>query len=332
MKRKSFLISLLALTIISLSTGCEKNDYEVSNDMNSEVNEDSDRQSGMDSDKESSSKYPDYFEEVLHTLKKHETEGTDFYDDWDTGLQSYGEIPNDQTPGYIDSFADIEKENQYIYYIKWLNIGDGIILKDISFDLSGYKKDNLRWDRKAIFYNEKNDTVYLVFTEFPMLTYDDSMLESHPILMLIEFKPDTPKQYSVILFQTDDYGGAEWFYWTYRINNTLYQMSDMAEIWSIDLITKENHYYEKEYVAANEIATSYIDNYANEGKNVSMHHFYAVMHIDDIVIFRGILSEDMDTPDLKHVYTAYREDELLGYMVIDIETKEIDLFTETQNK
>lgn len=100
-------------------------------------------------------------------------------------------------------------------------------------------------------------------------------------------------------------------------------MSSLAESWSIDLITKELHYYEAECEMANEVATGYIEKYATEGIKVEMHHFYALMHVDDVVIFHGMVSEDMDTPTLLNIYVAYRGEKYLGYMVIDEETKEV---------
>lgn len=120
-------------------------------------------------------------------------------------------------------------EEEKIYYIQWLNLGNEKVLNDLSFDLSGFQVENRRWDHSANYYNEAKDTVYVVFTAFPLWDHDEtlSMSGSHRILMLVEFKTNTPKQYSVTVFQTDEHGGAEWFFQTNRINNTLYQMSDM---------------------------------------------------------------------------------------------------------
>lgn len=211
------------------------------------------------------------------------------------------------------------------YYIQWLNLGDGKVLTDLSFDLSGFQVENKRWDHRVNYYNEEKDIVYLVFTAFPLWLNDETLSKSgsHRILMLVEFKTNTPKQYSVTVFQTDEHSGSEWFDGTYRIDNTLYQMSDMDQSWSIDLITKELHYCEVECEMANEVASEYIEKYATEGKKAKMHHFYAVMHVDDVVIFRGLVSEDMDSPTLLNIYVAYRGEEYLGYMVIDEETKEV---------
>lgn len=305
MQNRRWLLPVLGLLLVILCFGCEKKENE----------------------KEAYAEYPDYFREVLQELERNEKEHLWFSDNWDTGLKAYNEIPEEQIPmGYVDNGNEVEAEGQCIYNIKWLKLGEGSILEDITFDLSGYQTEQKRWVHRATFFKEENDMVYLVFTEFPIHPYDEPISGSHRILMLLEFKPETPKQYNVTVFQTNEHGGAEWFYPTYCIDNTLYQMSDYSEIWSIDLITKELYYCGAECEAAKEGVADYITKYAAEGKNISLHHFRAVMHVDDVVIYCGDLAEAMDTPALVRTYLAYRGKELLGTMLINEETNEIEVY------
>ena len=305
MQNRRWSLTILGLLIVILCIGCNKKENE----------------------KEAYAEYPDYFREVLQKLDRNEKEHLWFSDNWDTGLKVYNEIPEEQAAiGYVDSGSEVRAEDQYIYNIKWLKLGEKSILEDITFDLSGYQAEQTRWNHAATYYKEENDMVYLVFTEFSLPPYAEPISGSHRILMLLEFKPKTPKQYNVTVFQTDEHGGVEWFHPAYCIDNTLYQMSDYSEIWSIDLITKELYYCGAEYEAAKEGVADYITKYAAKGKNVSLHHFRAVMHVDDVVIYCGDLAEAMDTPALMRTYLAYRGKELLSTMIINEETNEIEVY------
>lgn len=242
-RKRSLLLSLLALIIISLFTGCGKKDKEVNNDVTTEVDnnvnseisnnvnpivQEDESQVDIETDNEPYSEYPDYFKELLLTLEKHETDRGSFVDDQDTELKSYLEIPEDQTIiGYVDNYMKYEEEK--IYNIQWMNLGNEKIFNDLSFDLSGFQVENKRWDHSENYYNEEQGIVYLVFTAFPLWLHDEtlSMSGSHRILMLVEFKLKTPKQYSVTVFQTDEHGGAECFI----RQNVLTILSIKCQVW-----------------------------------------------------------------------------------------------------
>ena len=131
MQNRRWLLPVLGLLLVILCFGCEKKENE----------------------KEAYAEYPDYFREVLQELERNEKEHLWFSDNWDTGLKAYNETPEEQIPmGYVDNGNEVEAEGQCIYNIKWLKLGEGSILEDITFDLSGYQTEQKRWVHRATFF------------------------------------------------------------------------------------------------------------------------------------------------------------------------------------
>ncbi len=236
--------------------------------------------------------YPAYFQEILDEREK-------------TGEEAKSD---DGTGKSYCISSDIEEENVYVCEIEKLYLSETKELENLSFDIrdylekAGFKQGFIH----AVFYDEESDTAYLVICS-TMTSYT----------MLVEFKPESPEDFTV-----SEYPGTDgWFGECCCFGDTIYLHGGAGSApFAINRKTKEIYHCEAELQKAEELVKEWR---ASGEEKLSVCWFFAEDQVQDITIYKGYVQEAMDMEIMKTVYLAYRGRELADAMMIDEKTGEI---------
>lgn len=230
---------------------------------------------------------------------------------------------------YFDEVEITDDNNQFIYHIKRLELTEERIVEDVYFDLSIYQATVQKWWHSNIFYNEEKDIAYLVAVP-RAVTFDeetgnysslDYVLEGWEeakkefVLMLVEFKVESPELYNVTVFNSPNCNSGSWFFGNYCLDNILFQNTNETEMCEFNLDTKEMYICESEVAAMEEVLEDYVPEYEKKGISIYLKQFNAVAIIDDVTIYQGAVLGRNNEDTIMCIYQAYRGRELIGTMV-----------------
>ena len=193
------------------------------------------------------------------------------------------------------------------------------------FDLKDELTDSQEWDwmTAGVFHREGEDRAYACLNDFNATPSGMEPTVRNPQLILIDFSMDDPKDYNVTPYTIEPYGEFVWVDVCYRIGNNIYIKSESAyDLGVINLNTKQFHYCIDEYSAMEEYAGKFIqEKYA--GENYSMYSLSGTFEQDGVIVYSATISEADDVPPVGIVFSAYRDNELLAYMGVDLTTAEV---------
>ena len=255
--------------------------------------------------------YPEYFAAILQKCME-------------TKSYSVG-IGQEEDLCYTDAFEDsgsVNAETDYQYQVKALQLPDGMLLENISFDLKDVMLEKGMHDVFAVgvFYKEEFDKVYIAMPQGPA---PESRGEEGALV--IAFAPDAPQNYEIHTYADVD----GWFGNCYMVGNSIYMSGDSSSApYQINVETWESYYCKQEQTDAKALITGFADAYEETyGIRPGVHWFSANSRIEDVDIYYGWLGEAMDESAKACIYTAYENHTFLGALLIDLRTCELEYIT-----
>ena len=196
------------------------------------------------------------------------------------------------------------------------------------FDLKDELTDSQEWAWLAagVFHREAESRMYVCLNDFNAVPSGMEQIVRNPQLILIEFSTDNPKDYQVTSYAVEPYGAFVWVDgMCYRIGNRIYLKSGSApyDLGVINLDTKQFHYCVDEYSALKVYAERFIqEKYA--GENYSMYSLSGTFEQDDVIVYSATITEASDVAPVGIVFSAYRDNDLIAYMGVDLTTVEVE--------
>lgn len=190
------------------------------------------------------------------------------------------------------------------------------------FDLTNQLPASAEWEWSSAgaFLDEEGKQGYVLFYDFNMLT---SAGERDPQLLLVDFSVYNPEEYQVTPYSVNPRETFSWHCASYRIGNDLY-IEGQDDLAVINLETKEFRMCSEEYAIAEIYAQNVIEeHYAEEEKTYYMFSFRAIEEIDDVVVYAAEISEASDVPGEGIIFIAFKENEPIAYMHMDLRVEEI---------
>ncbi len=228
--------------------------------------------------------YPAYFRQVL-------LENDRILDSHSTLVGSHIKY-NDYELSYSD-------ENKRVY--ERIKLPGDREYQNVEFDITGY---DVSMDMcSGPYYSAETDCLYLIAnsTETPYF-----------YALWIEAPANNLEDYSIYEFSSDDFGGAEWFAATYLVGDYVYQ--GFNGITSINIKTKEVHFGKEELEKAMEYADRFVEGWGEKN------YYYEVQVraiVEDVIVYCLVVADGNDAPTSTGIYTAYRDNEFVGAMVIE---------------
>lgn len=196
------------------------------------------------------------------------------------------------------------------------------------FDLKDELTDSQEWKWIAagVFHREGENRVYACLNDFNAVPSGMEQIVRNPQLLLIEFSTDEPQNYNVTPYTVEPYGAFVWVDgMCYRIGNNIYIKSKSAQydLGVINLDTKQFHYCVDEYSAMEEYAEKFIqEKYA--GENYAMYSLSGTFEQDGVIVYSATITEASDVAPVGIVFSAYRDNDLIAYMGVDLTTDEVE--------
>lgn len=253
------------------------------------------------------------FSSCFQNILQQRDAAINWIDEVDHGLDTYyGEHPeNTDFTGWCADGSDIDTENQYILQIPWIQLGDKILIENVSADMSGYmeKAGCNHACVRGVFYDETQNTIRV-----PV-----SAMESK-YTWLLYFSIDSPD--SITVFEFPDKGN--WFGDCYRLQDYIYLNGGSRDIpLEISFMTGQARYCDQEYENAQNTASEWIEKNAPEWSDLQVFWFYAIdRQKDGTIIYNATVQKDMDTEVYLNIYQAYKDDQLVKTMIIREDTGE----------
>lgn len=251
---------------------------------------------------------PPYFESIVQEME--------------TNWESSGDSLS--TYGLTEVFCDKglsnggrQEDGIFTCFIQGGDLGDG---EYFQFDLSNQlpASEEWEWSSAGAFLDEEQG--YVLFYDFNMLT---AAGERDPQLMLVEFSIDNPEEYQATPYSVSPRETFSWYCESYRIGNDLY-IRGQDDLAVINLDTKEFRMCSEEYTIAETYAQKVItENYATEEKPYYMLFFRAISEKDDVVVYAAEISEASDVPGEGIIIVAFKENDPIAYMHVDLRAEDI---------
>lgn len=278
------------------------------------------------------SEYPEYFRPILEQRATAQEKGPVLCLEADEGIKmNYGSAkPEDAEIGYYSADGSGTPENGYVCTIDWLKPKEGILLRDITIDLSAYGLADrsfqgwaVYWYHDGCFYDSKRDMVILTFDVSQMASYEDY---DGPLWLIVELNPKKPQEYQIT--EVRDVNHMLWFTDAFRIGDFIFDGGatlDQGLPVSINYITKEICDGKAAEKTIREALAGFLETYAETEEEGPVLMFQISAVVEDVVVYAGVVQKDEGGVALQSVYAAFRGDELLHVMTIDETTGEITI-------
>ena len=276
------------------------------------------------------SEYPEYFRPILEQWEAAQKQGPVLCLGADNGLQmNYGVAkPEDVETGYDSGQGGGAPENGYVYKIDWLKPKEGMLLKDVTIDLSAYSLAErsfqggpVYWYQDGCFYDGERNVVILTFDISPMDSYDDY---EGPLWLIAEFRPETPQEYQIT--EVRDVNDTLWFTSAFRIGDFIFDGGGTLEPKlpaSIHCLTKESSNGSVAEKAIQEALADFLEDYSQTEPESPVILFRVAAVDGDVIVYVGSVQKDEGGEVQRSVYAAVCKDKLLHVMIIDETTGEI---------
>lgn len=278
------------------------------------------------------SEYPEYFRPILEQRETAQEKGPVLCLGADEGIKmNYNSAkPEDVEAGYNSVDGGGTPENGYVYKIDWLKTKEGILLRDITIDLSAYSLADrsyqgweVYWYHDGCFYDSERGMVILTFDVSQMASYEDY---EGPLWLIVELKPEAPQEYQVT--EVCDINQMLWFTAAFRIGDFIFDggatLAQGLPV-SFNYVTKEICDGKAAEKTIREALAGFLEAYAETEEEPSLLLIQISAVVEDVVVYAGIVQKDEGGRALQSVYAAFRGDELLHVMTIDEVTGEITI-------
>ena len=186
-----------------------------------------------------------------------------------------------------------------------------------SFDLTAELTNGEQWHWRAagIFIDEGQDKNYICLQDYNIL-YEDDIVQD-PQLLLIEFSSGQPQEYKIWSYTIEPPDLFGWDVVCYRIKDNIF-IAGEKEMAVISLDTEQLRYCNQEYAAIEKC----IENRFGE-EPYHMFLFRGVLEQDGVMVYSAEIAEAVDMPPIAMIYAAYKENNLVSYIIKDLITDEI---------
>ena len=232
----------------------------------------------------------DYFVPVINELKLSSGEMIPIMDAWwDEGVP-YSE--------------------EYSNKIYTCHIGENTFTFDLAEEL--VNGEQWYWKTAGIFYNEAEDRIYICLHDYNVL-YEDHRVQE-PQLLIIEFSGEQPQKYEVWSYTVEPPYLFGWDVICYRMQDNVFIVGE-NELAVIDLDSMHLRYCKEEYSTVEKCIEK---EFGEEPYHMFL--FRAVLEQDGMTVYSAEIAEAIDMPPIAMIYAAYRENNLIAYMIVDLST------------